>query len=99
MVSPLAFVGAPRYHSGGIAGLRSDEVPSILKRGEVVMTPDQFANRGQPVSVQIENRGTPISAQSADVRFDAEGMVVKIITEDAQRGGPIVNTLRRSLTR
>jgi len=96
-VSPLAFVGAPRLHSGGIAGLSSDEVPAILKRGEVVMTPDQFANRGQPVSVQIENRGTPISAQSADVRFDTEGMVVKIITEDAQRGGKIINTLRRSL--
>jgi hypothetical protein len=98
-VSPLAFVGAPRFHSGGIAGLSSDEVPAILRRGEVVMTPEQFADRGQPVSVQIENRGTPISAQSADVRFDAEGMVVKIITEDAQRGGQIINTIRRSLTR
>jgi len=98
-VSPLAFVGAPRYHGGGVIGLAPDEVPVIARRGEVVMTPEQLANRGQPVKVQIDNRGTPISAQSADVRFDAEGMVVKIITEDAQRGGPIVNTLRRSLTR
>jgi hypothetical protein len=31
---------APRYHSGGIAGLRPDEVPAILQRGEEVLTAD-----------------------------------------------------------
>lgn len=35
-VSPLAFAGARRYHSGGIAGLRPNEVPTILERGERV---------------------------------------------------------------
>lgn len=34
-VSALAFAGAPRYHTGGIAG---DEVPAILRRGEEVLT-------------------------------------------------------------
>ena len=37
-VSPYAFTAAPRYHSGGIAGLRHDEVPAILQRGEEVIT-------------------------------------------------------------
>jgi hypothetical protein len=31
------FVGAPRFHEGGIAGLRPNEVPAILQRGEVVI--------------------------------------------------------------
>lgn len=39
-VSPLAFAGAARYHSGGIAGIRNGEVPAILQRGEEVVTRD-----------------------------------------------------------
>lgn len=37
-VSPLMFGAAPRYHSGGVAGLAPDEVPAILRRGEEVLT-------------------------------------------------------------
>jgi tape measure domain-containing protein len=33
-VSPLAFLGAYRYHGGGIAGSPPDEVPLIAQRGE-----------------------------------------------------------------
>jgi hypothetical protein len=40
-VSPLLFGNAPRYHSGGVAGLRSDEVPAILQRGEIIRTRQQ----------------------------------------------------------
>lgn len=35
-----AWAGAPRYHEGGIAGLKPGEVPAILKRGEEVLTED-----------------------------------------------------------
>ena len=38
MVPALAFAGAPRMHAGGWAGLRSDEVPAILQRGERVLS-------------------------------------------------------------
>ncbi len=38
MVSPLLFANAPRYHSGGYAGLLPNEVPAILKRNELVLT-------------------------------------------------------------
>jgi hypothetical protein len=37
-VNPAVFMGAPRYHSGGVAGLRPNEVPAILQRGEEVLT-------------------------------------------------------------
>jgi hypothetical protein len=37
-IPALAFAGAPRMHSGGIAGLRHDEVPAILQRGERVLS-------------------------------------------------------------
>ncbi len=37
-VPALAFAGAPRYHSGGLAGLKPNEVPAILQRGEEVLT-------------------------------------------------------------
>ena len=36
-VPALAFAGAPRFHSGGMAGIRPGEVPAILQRGEVVL--------------------------------------------------------------
>ena len=38
MVPAMAFAAAPRMHSGGMAGLRHDEVPAILQRGERVLS-------------------------------------------------------------
>jgi hypothetical protein len=38
LVPALAFAGAPRMHGGGVAGLRPDEVPAILQRGERVLS-------------------------------------------------------------
>jgi tape measure domain-containing protein len=35
-VSGAAFLGAPRYHTGGVAGLKPGEIPAILQRGEPV---------------------------------------------------------------
>ena len=39
-VSPSLFAGAPRYHAGGVAGLKPGEVPAILQKGEEVLTRD-----------------------------------------------------------
>lgn len=39
-ISAAAFNGAARYHSGGIAGLKPNEVPAVLMRGEEVLTRD-----------------------------------------------------------
>jgi tape measure domain-containing protein len=40
-IDPGAFATAPRYHGGGIAGLQSDEVAAVLRRGEVIRTQEQ----------------------------------------------------------
>ncbi|NGO50423.1 hypothetical protein [Allomesorhizobium camelthorni] len=54
-VDPRVFIGAPRYHNGGVAG---DEVPAILKRGEPVFRSMQHArdvvgNNNQPRAANI----------------------------------------------
>ncbi len=45
-VSPTAFSAAPRYHRGGIAGMKPGEVPAILQKGEGVFTPAQMRSLG-----------------------------------------------------
>ena len=37
-VDPLVFAGAPRYHAGGMVGLKPDERPAILQTGEEVLS-------------------------------------------------------------
>lgn len=36
-MNPAWFAGAKRYHDGGLPGLKSDEVPTILQKGEQVL--------------------------------------------------------------
>ena len=43
-VSPGWFTNAPRYHAGGIAGLAPSEYPSILEKGEEVLSKDSPRN-------------------------------------------------------
>lgn len=54
-VSPAVFAGAPRMHSGGIAGsLRPDEVPAILQRGERVLSRTEVARGASSSVVRVE---------------------------------------------
>ncbi len=63
MVPALAFADAPRMHSGGWAGLRPDEVPAILQRGERVLSRREAAGYGQagraPPSMSRSTPATP----------------------------------------
>ena len=48
-VAPAWFAGAARYHTGGIAGLKPNEMPAILEVGEEVLTkndPRHVSNMG-----------------------------------------------------
>lgn len=60
-VDPRWFNNAVRYHDGGIVGLKSDEVPSILQKGEFVMSrgdPRNPLNGGggsTPQNIQVVN--------------------------------------------
>jgi hypothetical protein len=47
MVPTFAFAGAPRMHAGGWAGIKPDEVPAILQRGERVLSRREAAGYGQ----------------------------------------------------
>ena len=47
MVPALAFAHAPRMHAGGWAGIKPDEVPAILQRGERVLSRREAAGYGQ----------------------------------------------------
>lgn len=43
-VDPSLFAAAPRYHVGGVAGLKPGEVPAILQTGEEVLSRDNPRN-------------------------------------------------------
>ncbi|WP_442773462.1 phage tail tape measure C-terminal domain-containing protein [Paenirhodobacter enshiensis] len=68
MVPALAFANAPRMHNGGWAGLRPDEVPAILQRGERVLSRREAAGFGQSgastVNVTINARDAESFRQS-----------------------------------
>jgi hypothetical protein len=51
-VPAAVFAAAPRMHAGGWAGLRPDEVPTILQRGERVLSRSEVA-RGAGGSIPV----------------------------------------------
>ena len=65
-VPVMAFAGAPRMHSGGFAGLRPDEVPAILQKGERVLSRRETAGYGAGgnVTINIQTRDAESFRQS-----------------------------------
>jgi hypothetical protein len=78
-ISPLAFIGAPRMHSGGIAG---NEVPAILKRGEVVLPSMPTRRGGGGVEVNIINRSTGTEVQQSERRGPDGRQIIEAIVMD-----------------
>lgn len=78
LVPTAAFAGAMRYHTGGIAGLKPNEVPVILERGEEVLTRDDPRHRanggmgqqGAPANVKVVNAIDSGSFISAGLNTD-----------------------------
>ena len=97
MVPALAFAGAPRMHSGGWAGLRPDEVPAILQRGERVLSRAELAagmSRGGAggVSISIDARGAQAGvAEQIDAKLRAAipeiARLAKASVADGRRRG------------
>lgn len=56
-VNPLAFASAVRYHTGGIAGLQSNEVPAVLQKGEEVLTRNDPRHRNNGGGSASNNSG------------------------------------------
>ncbi|MDD3030311.1 MAG: tape measure protein [Alphaproteobacteria bacterium] len=73
-VSPLVFAGAPRFHDGGLPGLRPGEVPAILKKNEEVLNENDPRNilngGGAQGGGQAQGGGTKIINT-----FDAPGFL------------------------
>ena len=59
MVNPAVFSGAMRYHTGGVAGLKPNEVPVIAERGEEILTEDDPRHRnnggGSQPNIKVVN--------------------------------------------
>ena len=69
LVPQAVFADAPRMHSGGWAGLKPDEVPAILQRGERVLSRREAAAYGAtssvpPVNITIMTRDAESFRQS-----------------------------------
>jgi len=84
------FSGAPKYHTGGVVGLKANEVPIVAERGEEILTesdPRHRKNQGKNSSVKEEKQ--PINvinmldnsaiARAALESPEGERMVLNII--------------------
>lgn len=96
-----AFADAPRLHSGGWAGLRPDEVPAILQRGERVLNRREAAGYGRGasagtgVTVNIDARGAQMGvAEQIDARLRAAipeiARIAKESVADGRRRGQVI---------
>ncbi|MEN8676531.1 MAG: phage tail tape measure C-terminal domain-containing protein, partial [Alteriqipengyuania sp.] len=100
-VPAMAFADASRMHSGGWAGLRPDEVPTILQRGERVLSRREAArfgssaNAGGGVTVNIDARGAQIGvAEQIDAKLRAAipeiARIAKESVADGRRRGQVI---------
>jgi hypothetical protein len=97
-LSASAFAAAPRMHAGGWAGLRPDEVPAILQRGERVLSRAEVANGigrsggTNGVSISIDARGAQAGvAEQIDAKLRAAipeiARLAKASVADGRRRG------------
>lgn len=106
-VSPWVFAGAQVLHGGGIAGLMSDEVPTILRKGEEVLTEDDprhvrnLRTGGGPLignfNVSISFEGGSSETSAADAAMARKlGDLVRVaveqkLAEEMRPGGALQN--------
>ncbi|GHF71195.1 phage tail length tape measure family protein [Seohaeicola zhoushanensis] len=88
-VPAALFAGAPRFHGGGWPGLRSDEVPTILQRGERVLSRAEVARGSQSgdgtvhVMVGVDQSGNLVPLiQSVSGRVSAQAVAAGMAAQD-----------------
>ena len=91
-VSPSVWAGATRMHTGGIAGLRANEVPIIAEKGEEMLTADDPRHRNN-----LGKGGSSAGAAAQNIRvintFDATSYLEQALaTPEGER--VIMNALR-----
>lgn len=95
------FVRAPRYHSGGIAGLAANEIPAILEQGEEVLRADDPRHRNNfrgggsisvgDINVTVDTGSSGGSADSAQLG-QRLGEAIKrtvytVLADESREGG------------
>ena len=105
-VSPLVFAGAQILHSGGLVGLRANEVPVIAEEGEEMLTADDprhinnfkgFGGMSIALSVTFNNAGGDEQEQraTADDLKRAFTAFIQDWAAQQQRQGGILAGVRR----
>ncbi|MDT4328737.1 hypothetical protein ACQE3D_09650 [Methylomonas sp. MS20] len=86
------FSGAPRFHGGGGPGLAANEVPSILLRGEEVLTADDprhinnlGKSRSGGVTINVINQADGAKA-TATSRQVGDEMQIDILIQQIEKG-------------
>jgi hypothetical protein len=74
-VNPAMFAGAPRYHSGGVAGLQPGEVPAILQKGEMVIPKGGKSGGGQGVTIVDQRKNAPAIERGTDSRGNLQLLI------------------------
>jgi hypothetical protein len=97
MISPLAFAGAPRLHSG----LAPDEFPAILQQGELVVPRGQWSTGGRQQAPTIifntvNNTASPIDVQQRGAaKWDGEKVVIGIVVKNINENGVLGQMFRQ----
>lgn len=99
-VSPVLFAGAPRFHSGTYPGLKGDEFPAILQKGEIVLSRKQVANAQSSsgggvvnnISVTVQSRqGEDAGALGQRIAQEIARSIAREEIRSAIRPGNILN--------
>lgn len=105
-VDSSVFASAARYHTGGVVGLKPNEIPIIAERGEEVLTSSDPRHRsnggmGGNTTVQVIDQRSADSAPAETVtETDSNGNdVVKVfirdIVDDSLNDGSLDSTMAR----
>ena len=78
----------PRFATGGFVGFR----PALALAGGGAVQ----SRGGGPVEVRIDNRGQPQAIREASASLEADRLVVDVVLEDLNRGGPVSGALSRT---
>lgn len=91
-VNPSWFANAERFHSGGMPGLKSDEVPTILQKGEQVLSKNDPNN----ILNQQSGGGSGVSPQNMRFVFVDDRAKVPEAMNSADGEQTILQILRRN---
>lgn len=92
-IDPSLFVGAPRYHEGGVPGLAANEYAAILEKNEEVLSKDNprnILNGGNNVKGSVPEAPTPINVFNT---IDQDSFANAMFSGDRAKKG-VANVIR-----